>query len=218
MSHPPNRVPIRCGGLWRSVPAVACIAWPCTIVHSPLHVQRILYTWHAYSSRRKWTFDLGTIDCLFFFKKKSEQSPLIALSLPRRRNRLGTKCGTRDVHRRWQRLCSQPGKQYAELWPALRLYQRADRTLWGESWQVTTLATDTNGPASAMAYAAHHHPLHPCMSRSSIPMWHGKRKGEALQTESSDNNGGDWTHSNPTTRIPNKFFKKKRKEDELFPN
>jgi len=29
-----------------------------------------------------WAFDLGTIDCAFFFLKKSEELPLIALSLP----------------------------------------------------------------------------------------------------------------------------------------
>jgi hypothetical protein len=165
--RPPNRVPIRCGGAWRSVPAVACNAWPCTIVHSPLHVQRISYTWHAYSSRRKWTFDLGTIDSLFFLKK-SEELPLIALSLPRRRSRHQMQ-RTRDVHCRCQRLCSQPGKQCAELWPALPA--SGSNSMDGE----LSLASDNSCDRHEWSSIGHGHAARPplalptCMSRSSIP-------------------------------------------------
>ena len=124
---------------------------------------------------------------------------------------------TRDVHRRWQRLCSQPGKQYAELWPALPLPESGSNTIWVESWQVTTLATDTNGPASAMAYAAHPHPLHRCMSRSSIPMWHGKERERTYRPRVQIIMEEDWRHSNPTTRIHSQQVLKKKRKKSCFP-
>jgi len=89
-------------------------------------------------------------------------------------------------------------------------------TIWVESWQVTTLATDTNGPASAMAYAAHPHPLHRCMSRSSIPMWHGKERERTYRPRVQ-------IIMEEIGRIPIQLQEfptsssKKRKEDELFP-
>ena len=171
MSHPPNRVPIRCGGVWRSVPAVACIAWPCTIVHSPFHGKCILYT---------WAFDLGTIDCVFFFLKKSEELPLIALSLPRTRNSLGTKCRGREMCIVGGSDCAaSQGKQYAELWPALPA--SGSNTMGGE------LASDNSCDRhewSSIGHGLRSTPtsvasLHVTLFHSDVA-W--KRKGEDLQT------------------------------------